>query len=243
MRNLSAQYRQTALGYIWAFLPPVVTALAFLFLGKTGVLNVGETELPMAAYMIISTTLWQLFADSINAPLRLCIASKTMLTKISFPREALILAGIGETLLTFGIRLVLIAGVMLWFHIPVPITILLFPFGVLSLLALGTCVGVLLTPIGILYEDISKSLPIFLTFWMMLTPVVYAPADAGLRSRLQDMNPATILLVATRGWLTTEGTPSFAGFLIVTFSTVLCLTAGWVLYRLAMPHLIARLGG
>ena len=30
------------------------------------------------------------------------------------------------------------------------------------------------------------------------------------------MNPATTLLVATRGWLTTEGTPSLAGFLIVT---------------------------
>ena len=241
VRNFSAQYRQTVLGYIWAFLPPVVTSLAFLFLGKSGVLNVGDTEIPMVAYMLISTTLWQLIADAVNAPLRLCTSSKAMLTKINFPREALILAGVGETLLTFGIRLVLIAGVMLWFRIPVPITILLFPLGVFSLLALGTCVGVLLTPIGVLYEDISKSLPIFLTFWMMLTPVVYAPRDAGLHDRLQ-INPATALLVATRDWLTTGGTPSLAGFLIVTITSVLCLAAGWVLYRLAMPHLIARIG-
>jgi len=243
VRNFSAQYRQTALGYLWAFLPPVVTTLAFLLLGKSGVLNVGDTKLPMAAYMLISTTLWQLFADAVNAPLRVCAASKAMLTKINFPREALILAGVGETLLTFGIRLILIAGAMLWFRIPLHLTILLVPLGVLSLLALGTGVGVLLTPIGVLYEDVSKSLPIFLTFWMMLTPVVYAPASAGLRARLQEINPATSLLVTTRDWLTMGHTPSLAGFVIVGTGTLLCLVAGWALYRLAMPHLIARLGG
>jgi lipopolysaccharide transport system permease protein len=243
MRNFSAQYRQTALGYVWAFLPPVVASLAFLFLGKSGILNVGDTELPMAAYMLISTTLWQLFADAVNAPLRLCSASKAMLTKINFPREALILAGMGEALLTFGIRLILVAGVMVWFRIPFHPTILLFPLGVLSLLALGTSVGILLTPIGILYEDVSKSLPLFLTFWMMLTPVVYAPASVGLRARLQDINPATPLLVVTRDWLTTGETPSVAAFLIVVAATLGCLVAGWILYRVAMPHLIARLGG
>ena len=243
VRNLSAQYRQTALGYVWAFLPPIVTSAAFLFLGKSGVLNVGYTELPMAAYLLISTTLWQLFADAVNAPLRVCVASKTMLTKIKFPREALVLAGMGESLVSFMVRMLLIAGTMLWFQIPLHATILLFPLGVLALLAFGTVVGVLLTPIGILYEDVSKSLPIILTFWMMLTPVVYAPANTGLRARLQDLNPATPLLGATRDWLTTGTSPYLGTFLIVTVATLILLAAGWILYRIAMPHLIARLGG
>jgi len=243
VRNFSAQYRQTALGYVWAFLPPVVTSLAFLFLGKSGVLNVGDIELPMAAYMLISMTLWQLFADAVNAPLRLCSTSKAMLVKINFPREALILAGMGETLVSFLIRLILVAAIMLWFRIPIHSTIILVPLGVLALLALGTGVGILLTPIGILYEDISRSLPIFLTFWMMLTPVVYAPANEGLRAQLQQWNPATPLLVTTREWLTLGGTGNIGGLLLVTSITVLGLMIGWLLYRLAMPHLIARLGG
>jgi lipopolysaccharide transport system permease protein len=243
VRNFSAQYRQTALGYAWAFLPPLVTSLAFLVLGKSGVLNVGDIGLPMAAYILISTTLWQLFADAVNAPLRLCLASKAILTKLNFPREALILAGIGETLVSFLIRLVLIVGTFLWFRVPLHQTVILFPLGVLALLAFGTCVGILLTPIGMLYEDISKSLPVFLTFWMMLTPVVYAPASAGLRAQLQNMNPATPLLVVTRDWLTVGQTAHLGGFLLVTIATLVCLAGGWILYRLAMPHLIARLGG
>ena len=242
VRNFSAQYRQSALGYVWAFLPPLVTSLAFLFLGKSGVLNLGETELPMAAYMLISTTLWQLFADAVNAPLRLCIASKSMLTKINFPREALILAAMGETLVSFLVRLILLAGVMLWFRIPIHSTILLFPLGVVGLLAFGTGVGILLTPIGVLYEDVSKSLPIFLTFWMILTPVVYAPVSTGFRARLQDWNPVTPLLAVTRDWLTAGGTLYFGGFVIIATATLICLAGGWILYRLAMPHLIARLG-
>ena len=32
MRDLKAQYRQTILGYVWAFLPPLVASATFIFL-------------------------------------------------------------------------------------------------------------------------------------------------------------------------------------------------------------------
>ena len=32
VRDLSAQYRQTYLGYVWAFLPPLVASATFIFL-------------------------------------------------------------------------------------------------------------------------------------------------------------------------------------------------------------------
>ncbi len=37
VRDTSAQYRQSMLGYVWAFLPPLVASLPFIFLNAQGV--------------------------------------------------------------------------------------------------------------------------------------------------------------------------------------------------------------
>ena len=34
LRNIRSKYRQTVFGYVWAFLPPVVTTLVFVFLNS-----------------------------------------------------------------------------------------------------------------------------------------------------------------------------------------------------------------
>jgi lipopolysaccharide transport system permease protein len=43
VRNLSAQYRQSWLGYAWAFLPPLFTTAIWVFLQSQQVLGVGDT--------------------------------------------------------------------------------------------------------------------------------------------------------------------------------------------------------
>jgi lipopolysaccharide transport system permease protein len=55
-------------------------------------------------------------------------------------------------------------------------------------------------------------------------------------------NPVSPLIVATRDWITVGTTAHLPGFLIVVSLTLLCLFAGWILYRLALPHLIERIG-
>lgn len=243
IRNLSAMYRQTIFGYVWAFLPPLATSATFLFLKSGGVMAPGEIAIPYAAYLLISTSLWALFADAVAAPLRLVTTSRMMLIKINFPRESLILASIGEVLFNFLIRLSIIVGAMLWFQILPPATVFLVPVGILALLILGTMVGILLTPIGLLYQDVSKVLPMLLNFWMLLTPVVYATSNEGIRAELMRWNPVSPVLSVTRDWLVTGQTELLNPFLLITGLASLLLIFGWLLYRIAMPHVISRLGG
>ena len=51
----------------------------------------------------------------------------------------------------------------------------------------------------------------------------------------------TPLLVSTRDWLITGQATLLPGFLWVSAVTLALLFAGWVLYRIAMPHLISRM--
>lgn len=242
VRDISARYRQTFLGYIWAFLPPLVTTFTFVLLNRNGVFRVGETALPYPAYVMIGTLLWQVFADALQNPLRVVTASKAMLAKINFPREAILLAALGEVFFSFLIRLILLIAVFIWYKITPPATVWLLPLGVFALAGLGFMIGIMLTPAGILYQDVAQGLTLITGFWMLLTPVTYPPPPTGLMATLVKWNPVSPLVVATRDWISTGATESIAGFLAVSAATMTLLFLGWVLYRLAMPHLIARIG-
>ena len=87
VRDLSALYRQTRLGYAWAFLPPLANALTFVFLHSHGLFEIGATKLPYAAFAMIGTLLWQVFVDALNSPVTSLLQTKPMLTKINFPES------------------------------------------------------------------------------------------------------------------------------------------------------------
>lgn len=242
VRNISAQYRQTMLGYFWAFMPPIATTLTFVFLKSSQILNFGDTEIPYPVYVMIGTLLWQVFLDALNSPIKIISASKSMLTKINFPREALILAGMGEVIFNFLIRLIIFAAVILWFKTPLYPTVFFAPIGIIALMLLGLMFGILLAPIAILFEDIQRGMITILSLWFFLTPVVYAVPQTGPAALLATYNPVSPLLITARDWILIGTTGSLMPFVIVSSGVFILSVIGWILYRLAMPHIIARIG-
>jgi lipopolysaccharide transport system permease protein len=243
IRNLSGQYRQSILGYLWAFVPPIVTTLTFVFLNAADIVSLssGESGIPYPVYVLVGTLLWQGFVDALNSPIKTLTQSKSMLAKVNFPREALILAGLGEVVFNFTIRLGLLLAVYLLFRATLPLTVLLAPLGMISLLALGLMFGLLLSPVGMLYQDVERSIAVFVSLWFFLTPVVYAPPTTWPASLLATLNPVSPLLVTTREMLTTGTLTQVEGFVTISLVTVVLLLFGWLLYRIAMPHLIERM--
>ncbi|HYG22149.1 MAG TPA: ABC transporter permease [Verrucomicrobiae bacterium] len=242
VRDRSAQFRQSVFGYIWAFVPPLIASLPFVFLNANGVVSIKETPIPYPAFAIIGTLIWQVFVDALNTPLKTVAAAKPMLTRINFPREALLLSGLATVLFNFLIRLVLLVAVMIWFKITPPSTIVLFPLGILALICLGFTIGVLLTPLGLLYNDIQQMIPMVTMFLMFLTPVVYPKPSGGFAGRIMEWNPVAPLITASRDWLTTGSNGNVSQLACILGVAILLSFVGWVFYRLALPHIISRSG-
>jgi lipopolysaccharide transport system permease protein len=114
VRDIKAQYRQSFLGIVWAFLPPIVMAVGFTLANDANVINVGETDIPYPAYVMFSTALWQTFVEALNGPVQAVTVAKPMLARVNFPRESLILAKVGEVFFNFAIKLILIVGLYVW---------------------------------------------------------------------------------------------------------------------------------
>ncbi len=241
-RDLKAAYRQSFLGYVWVFLPPLFTTLTFTFLNSQNILSIGETPVPYPAYAMLGTLLWQNFVDALNSPIKSVNVNKAMLIKVNFPREALVLAGLGEVIFNFFIRLVLLIPVFIIFEIPVTTSILWFPLGFLGLILLGLAIGLLLTPLALLFGDVQRGLGLVTGIWMLLTPALYPPPKEGFAAALAEWNPVSPILLTTRNWLISEPTVHTEGFLIVAGASVICTVFGCLLYRISMPHLIGRMG-
>ena len=111
----------------------------------------------------------------------------------------------------------------------------------MSLIAAGTAFGLLLTPIGVLYTDVGKSLPLLIQFLMYLTPVVYPMPISGWSVIIFKINPLTSLILTTRDWLTGFSPVFLYQYFLVNIMILCLLLSVWVVYRTAMPILIERM--
>jgi len=243
VRNLSAQYRGAALGYVWAFLPPIAAAVTFILLNATGVMA-SDTKfgMPYPVFVFVGTILWQSFVDAVQKPLQIVNASRSMLIKINFPREALLLAGVGEVFFNTLIRMSLLVVVMVVFTTPPAWTAPLALLGLFTLIALGTVVGVLLTPLGMLYKDIQQAVTMIMSLLLFLTPVGWSVPTEGPRSFAALVNPAAAPLLVARDWLILGDSFYWPHTLVLLAVATVLLFLGWLLYRLSLPIIIERIG-
>lgn len=256
VRDLAAQYRQSLLGVFWAFFPPLMTSFIFIALRENNLVNVGETPIPYPVFVLIGTILWQLFSESLHAPLRSVTAARSMLVRINFPREALIVSAMYGVLFNLLIKWVVIAGIFILYHIPFTTGVFLALLVMFSIILLGISLGLLLTPLGMLYNDVASALPIVLQIWFFLTPVVYPVPQAfssikalnasTLAGWLVNLNPVTPLLGAarellTQGALATGTLTTPLSLLWVNVIVLFLLLLGWVIFRISLPIIIERI--
>jgi lipopolysaccharide transport system permease protein len=237
LRNLRSQYRQSWLGYLWLIIPPLGTTVIWVYLSKAKILNVNTMDVPYPIFVLTGMFLWQTFVESLVCPLQQLQASRWILTKIKAPHEAFILAGLGGIIFNLIARMFILVVAFIWYGVSFQTTWLLFPLGVISLLMLGLAIGWLITPLGMLYTDVSSGINIIVTFWFFITPIVYSNNNL----TFVKFNPLTPLLITTRNWLTNGIAAPENGFFLVTILAFFIFLFSWILYRLAKPHLIVRL--
>lgn len=241
LRDLRAQYRQTALGVVWAFIMPAAHAAIWVFMQASGVVAIRDTGMSYAAFVFTGTMLWFILSDAVGAPLHQALAARAMLAKINFPREALILSGAYQVLFHGAIRIVVLIPALWLVGVPPAWTLVLAPLVVLALVLAGTALGVAVTPVGLLYGDIGRALPLLMQFLMFLSPVVYPVPRGGWVATLLEGNPLTPLIAGGRAVLAGQSLDALVPFVLVTLGAVALLFVAWLAYRVAMPILIERM--
>lgn len=240
-RDIQAQYRQSWLGIVWAFVPALAIAIGLTAASDANIVNLGATPMPYPAYVLLNMTLWQVFAGSLRAPLNSLNSSRVLFVKLKVPVEAAVLAGIGKLLFDFAIALVLVAAAFAYFRIAVSWWSITALVPLVHLIALGTAIGLFLAPVGTLYTDVQRLLTFALPAWLFLTPVVYSPPQSGWFAVLVRWNPVTPMLVTLRECLTGGPWSQIGPFLAVSAVAFVALVIAWIFARLSLPIIAERM--
>lgn len=242
LRDLKAQFRQSYFGYVWLFLPPLLTTGVWLFLNNQKVMVVAETDIPYPLFVIIGSVVWQTFVKLIQAPMAAFEQGRPVFMKLKVPPMAFIAAGTARAMFDFAIYAAVLIPVFIVFKTTPPWTVFLLPLVVLSMVSLGTVIGLLLAPFGSLYTDLKIAVPIVLGFLMYMAPVVYPPPQSGIAGVVVAYNPMTPILMCTRDLLTTGALNFLPSACVILLCSGLLSVFGIIALRVTMPHLVARMG-
>lgn len=242
VRNLSGLYRQTLLGLFWAFLPPLANTAIWIFLKSQNVFEMGDTGVDSSVYILTGMILWQAFIEAFQIPTSLLNANRSMISRLNFPRESLLLVGIGEVVFNLSIRILLLIPAFLFFQVSVPWTAFVVAPVVIALMVLfAMTLGLFIMPLGSLYKDVGRFIAMFIPFWMIITPLIYVPSAEFPGTLLNWLNPASPLLLVARDMLLVGQTEHAVVGILFAALTLPLLLVGLIVYRVSLPILIERM--
>ncbi len=242
IRDTKSMFRQSFLGIIWAFIPPFFSAAVWIFLNKSGAVQIASPGIPYPIFVMCGTILFQTFTESMTLPNQTVQAGKSMMAKLNFPREAFLITSFYKLLFNFGLKLIALVTIALILKTSFSAYTLLFPIGVLFVILAGMSIGILLIPFQMLLQDFSRIIQIGSQVLMYLAPVVYPIPETGILRSINLYNPLTPFIDIPRNWFNGLPAEQLLSYSIYIGITLIVLFIGWILYRITMPIIIERVG-
>lgn len=242
LRDFKAKYKQTVLGFLWALIMPLLTVGTFVFLNRAGILNIGKVDIPYPAYALLGLTVWQIFSGGLRACSNSIVAGGSMIVKINFPKEVLVLSSLGEALIDTMVRIFLTALVFAIYKVVPAWTVVLFPFALIPLLLFTLGFGLLLSLLNAVFRDVANIISLSTTFLLFVTPVLYPEPKAALFKVFTIFNPLAALVsgprdLVVKGYLTQPFSYMFYSGLSLAIFLI-----SWRLFHLAEVRIAERIG-
>lgn len=231
-RDLLLRYKQTVMGFGWAVFMPLVNTVIFsvIFMRVAPI----ATDVPYPLYAYSGLLVWNAFASSLRFAVTSLTANASLVTKIYFPREIFPLSAVLVTLVDSMVGSVVLAGMMIYYHVGVSFAILLAPVVVAALLVFTCAIALTLAMANLFYRDVKYLFEVVLTIWMFATSVVY-PIELveGRLGLLLKLNPMVPIINGFRSVVVRGVVPDPGPFLVVAAVSVVMLVVAWVAFHRA----------
>jgi lipopolysaccharide transport system permease protein len=200
-RNIKVMYAQTILGFSWAILNPFVQIVIFsIIFGK--VAKLPTDGIPYALFSTVAIIPWTYMSQAMTQSSQSLVQGQMMLGKIYFPRLIYPLTPVFSKLVDFGISLVLLLGVIIYYRVPPTWNLLWFPVFVIMMMCIPAAVGMWLSALAIRYRDVKFALPFIISLLIYSAPILYTASSIPEQYRLfYSLNPIVGVIEGYRACL------------------------------------------
>jgi lipopolysaccharide transport system permease protein len=171
-RNIKVRYAQSVLGVGWAIIQPVFSMIVFtIVFGRLA--KIGSEGVPYAIFSYAALVPWTYFSNALTQSGASLVGASGMISKVYFPRLIIPMSPVLDTLVDFGISLILLVGLMIWFKIAPTIWVLTLPLLILLMMLTAAGLGMWLTALAVQYRDVNYGMKFAVQLLMYASPVVY----------------------------------------------------------------------
>ena len=173
-RDIKVRYKQAALGVLWVVIQAVLTMVVFTVIFGSLFKLPTDNNIPTPLFVLAAQLPWHLFAGGLQRSGTSLVGNANLLTKVYFPRLAIPLSSVLAGAVDFGVSILILFGMMLYYSIPFTWKMLwIFPLALLALLT-ALSVGLWLSALNVQYRDVQQMIPFLVNIWMYASPVGYS---------------------------------------------------------------------
>ena len=180
LRELRSKYRRSVLGWSWSMLNPLAQMAIYTFV--FGVLfgaqaPVGDPSgiTTYGLYLLTGLIPWGFFSLVCGVGLQSILSNTTLVRKVAFARESLVISQVLFCSVQFSIEMTLVcialtlAGSFIFPWLPITIMLMIL----LAVFAMG--VALVLSVSAVFFRDLPYLWTIINQVWFFATPVIYDP--------------------------------------------------------------------
>jgi lipopolysaccharide transport system permease protein len=200
-REIKVLYAQTILGFSWAILQPLVQIIIFtVVFGK--VAKVPTQGIPYLLFTSVAVIPWTYMSQSMSQSGQSLILGQMMLGKVYFPRLIFPLTPILSRLVDFGISLLIIFGVSIYYSILPTWNLVFLPLFVILMISIPAGTGMWLSALAIRFRDVKHAMPFVIRMLVYSAPIVYSASSIPEKYRIiYAVNPIVSVIEGFRACL------------------------------------------
>jgi homopolymeric O-antigen transport system permease protein len=240
-RNVRLQFDEMYLGVVWACLRPLLYVAVFVAFKNLSSADT-RVEIPYPLYVYSGLILWYYFVESATDSAGSVKLDAYLLTKVYYPRLITPLVPVIANVVTLGIAMAPLLGMMAWYGTIPSWRILLLPIVLLQLMALSMGVGMVVAANTLSNRDWERVMSFTLYLGLFVSPVIYAPEMIPERVRaLYFLNPTAGSLLAFRAALFASPTFPFWQWVYSLVCSLAVFALGVRVYRRAEAEMADHL--
>lgn len=227
-RELSARYKQSVLGPLWAVLQPA--ALMLIFVVVQSFVHIPSDGIPFPVFVYAGLLPWTLFSNTLALMAPSIVSNAGIVKKIYFPREVFPVSAAVVCLFDFVIGLVLLVGLMIYYGVRPGPYLAIVPLLLVIQTAFTVGTGLLVCAAATFRRDIMFGAVFVLQLWMYASPVIYPLSAVPERWRsVYLLNPMAGIVASFRAALVGSTPPALSLVGVAAIEAVVVLWIGhWV---------------
>jgi lipopolysaccharide transport system permease protein len=194
--------------------------------------------LPYPIFSYVALVPWTYLSNALTTATIGLVSQRSVVTKTYFPREVIVISQVGARFVDFLAAGLVLAGMLVWYGIPMTPWLLLVPVLTIIETALIGGLSLITSALKVSFRDLAPVVTLGLQVWLYVTPVSYALSlvTDNLPASLWPiyvLNPMVGLTDSFRAVIAHGRAPDWGLLAISTAMSVIILLVAYVYFKRA----------